>query len=45
MVGLTSSIKMPQEGLSSSELQQHISHALRVPTASRNLDKTDDMGD
>ncbi|RBR06112.1 hypothetical protein FVER53590_04124 [Fusarium verticillioides] len=32
---------MPQEELSSSELQQHISHALSVPIALRNLDKTD----
>ncbi|KAI1055103.1 hypothetical protein LB506_007008 [Fusarium annulatum] len=45
MVGLTYSIKMPQEGLSSSELQQHTSHALSVPSALGNLDKTDDMGD
>ncbi|CCT64346.1 uncharacterized protein FFUJ_04439 [Fusarium fujikuroi IMI 58289] len=45
MVGLTYSIKMPQGGLSSSELQQHTSHALSVPSALGNLDKTDDMGD
>jgi hypothetical protein len=38
--GLTYSIRMPQEELWSSELQQHISHALSVPTALRNLDKT-----
>jgi hypothetical protein len=38
--GLTYFIRMPQEELSSSELQQHILHALSVPIALRNLDKT-----